>query len=172
MSKKLNQQQVQLEPWGESDLDLLRKINAPEMTEHLGGPESGDQILIRHKRYMEIGGTGKGKMFRIVLLPEGEVVGSVGYWERVWQDEIIFETGWSVLPTYQGRGIATFAMKKVIVKAREEQKHRYIHAFPSIHNPASNAICQKLGFAFVGECEFEYPIGNMMRCNDWCLDLG
>jgi RimJ/RimL family protein N-acetyltransferase len=38
-------------------------------------------------------------------------------------------------------------------------------------NAPSNAICQKLGFTLVEECEFEFPVGNLMRCNDWRLDL-
>lgn len=35
----------------------------------------------------------------------------------------------------------------------------------------SNAICRKLGFSLLEECEFEYPLGSFMRCNDWRLDL-
>jgi hypothetical protein len=44
-------------------------------------------------------------------------------------------------------------------------------AFPSIANAPSNAICRKLGFTLIEECEFEYPKGSFMRCNDWRLDL-
>ena len=30
---------------------------------------------------------------------------------------------------------------------------------------------QVLGlFALVGECDFEYPRGSFMRCNDWVLE--
>lgn len=164
-------QWTQIEPWADSDLELLRLLNAPEMTEHLGGPESEDLLLARHQRYVAIGGTGTGRMFRIVLLPEGESVGSVGYWERVGQDETVYEIGWSVLSPFQGRGIAAAATAEAIASARAEQKHSYIHAYPSIDNPASNAICRKLGFQLIAEYDFEYPPGNMMRCNDWCLDL-
>ncbi|MGS2645029.1 LysE family translocator [Streptosporangium sp. G12] len=42
---------------------------------------------------------------------------------------------------------------------------------PSVGHPASNAICRKLGFFLLGECDFEYPPGTTMRCNDWRLDL-
>jgi len=27
------------------------------------------------------------------------------------------------------------------------------------------------GFTLLEECEFEYPKGSLMRCNDWRLDL-
>jgi RimJ/RimL family protein N-acetyltransferase len=172
MSDQGNTGQVRIEPWSEADLDLERRINAPEMMTHLGGPETEEQILARHKRYVEIGGTGTGRMFRIVLLPEREAVGSVGYWGRDWHEETVYEMGWSVLPEFQGRGIAAAAAAAAVASARAEQKHTHIHAFPSVGNPASNAICRKLGFLFMAECDFEYPKGNFMRCNDWRGDIG
>jgi RimJ/RimL family protein N-acetyltransferase len=46
-----------------------------------------------------------------------------------------------------------------------------MHAFPSVDNLPSNAICRKIGFTLQEEVEFEYPPGNFMRCNDWRLDL-
>ncbi len=81
---------VRLEPWGEGDLPLLRRLmGEPAMTEHLGGLESEEKL----------------------------------------------------------------------------------HAFPSVENAPSNAICPKLGFELLGEHDFEYPPGHPMRCNDWRLDL-
>lgn len=111
-------------------------------------------------------------MYRIVLLPDLESVGSVGYWDNVWRDEPIYEMGWAILPPYQGKGIAAIAVAEAIERIRMEAKHRSAHAFPSIHNPASNAVCRKLGFSLEGECEFEYPPGSIMSCNDWMLKLG
>ena len=163
--------QVRIEPWADSDLDLLRRVNAPEMMEHLGGPETEEQILARHKRYLKVGDAGTGRMFRIVLLPEHEAVGTIGYWERVWQEQTVYETGWSVLPEFQGRGIAAAAAAAAVASAKAEQKHTYIHAFPSVDNPASNAICRKLGFSLIAECDFEYPPGHTMPSNDWRLSL-
>ena len=110
-------------------------------------------------------------MFKIVDGPTGEAVGSVGYWERAWRDRQVYEVGWSVLPAFQGRGLARLATAEVIALARSEGKHRFLHAFPSIHNAPSNAICRRLGFTLVEECEVEYPPGRFMRCNDWRLDL-
>lgn len=171
MPKRANAPQVRIEPWKDADLDLLRRVNAPEMAEHLGGPETEEQILARHKRYVGVGEPGSGQMFSIVLLPERDAAGIVGYWERVWQEETVYETGWSVLPEFQGRGIASVATEAIIVRARAEQKHQHLHAFPSVDNPASNAICRKLDFVLISECDFEYPPGSIMRCNDWRLDL-
>jgi len=165
-----NAPEVRIELWDEGDLDLLRQLNSPEMTVHFGGPETEEKILDRHKRYYEIAQNGTGKMFKILLLPHLEVVGSVGYWDQTWKEESIYEIGWSVLSEYQGRGIATEATAKAIASIRsEKKKHKFIHAFPKTKNPASNAICRKLGFSYIGECDFEYPIGTTIRCNDWRL---
>ena len=34
---------------------------------------------------------------------------AVGYWDREWRGEQVYEMGWAVLPAYQGRGLATAA---------------------------------------------------------------
>ena len=134
------------------------------MMEFLGGPESPAKLAERQAKY-EKPGSG---MFKVML--DGEAVGSVGYWER---DGSAWETGWAVLPTWQGRGIATEAMRLLIPLAREERRHRFMHAYPSVENPASNAICRKLGFELLGAQDFEYPpgSGHILRCNDWRLEL-
>ena len=46
-----------------------------------------------------------------------------------------------------------------------------MHAYPKVGNEASNAICRKAGFELLGECDFEYPKGHPIRCNDWRFDL-
>jgi RimJ/RimL family protein N-acetyltransferase len=157
---------VLLEPWTDHDLDLLRRINTPEMTAHLGGPETEQQVIDRHARYVSL-----GSMFSIVVLPERQKAGAIGYWEREWNDQTVYETGWHVLPEFQGRGVATAAARAIIARAAAEQRHRYLHAYPSVDNPASNAICRKAGFTFLSERDFEYPPGHPLRCNDWRVDL-
>jgi RimJ/RimL family protein N-acetyltransferase len=137
------------------------------MTEHLGGPESPEKIAERQARYVRT----KSGLFKIVDEESGEGVGWVGYWPRTWRDDEVYEIGWAVLPRFQGRGIAGMGTSQAIDRARAEQKHRFLHAFPSVENGPSNAICRKLGFTLVGEVEFEYPKGHFMRCNDWRLDL-
>lgn len=171
-SDRSDQNAVRIEPWGEGDLALLKKLlGDPAMTEHLGGPESDEQLARRHARYLRLADTGRDRMFKIVHEATGEAIGSVGYWERTWRGEQVYEIGWSVIPAFQGRGIAPAATAQTIAMARSDSKHRFLHAFPSVDNPPSNAICRKLGFTLVEKCEFEYPKGSFMQCNDWCLDL-
>ena len=76
-----------------------------------------------------------------------------------------------VVPEFQGRGIAVAATAQAIELAKREDEHRSMHAFPNVDNAPSNAICRKLGFELLEACEFEYPKGRLMPCNDWRRDL-
>jgi len=83
----------------------------------------------------------------------------------------MYEMGWSVLPAFQGQGIASAAVTQALVTAQSDGKHRFLHAFPSVDNLPSNAVCRKSGFTLVEEVEGEYPKGHFMRVNDRRLDL-
>ncbi|MFE0806446.1 GNAT family N-acetyltransferase [Streptomyces sp. NPDC058848] len=159
---------VCLVPWAEGDLWLLRRTNAPEMTAHLGGPETEEQLAVRHRRYV---GLESGRMYRVALADGGETVGSIGYWQRTWRGAEVWETGWAVLPEFQGRGLAARAARAVAEAARDAGPHRYLHAFPSIDHAASNAVCRRAGFILLGQADFEYPKGHWIRSNDWRVDL-
>src|SRR5215216_2415849 len=166
----MNAAEVKLLPWAEKDLPLLEQLLCdPEMMTHLGGPETSEQIHQRHQRYLRLPET--DHMFTIILDDVAESVGSIGYWEKNWRGGLVYEMGWHVLPAHQGHGIATKAGEAVLVHARSDLRHQFMHAFPSVSNPASNAICRQLGFSLLEECEFEYPPGNAMTVNDWRLDL-
>ncbi|MGV9312728.1 GNAT family N-acetyltransferase [Streptomyces sp. NPDC003691] len=166
---------VRIEPWSEADLPLLRAANAPEMTVELGGPESEEKVLSRHRRYVELTAdtSGKGRMYAIVLAATGERVGTVGFWEQTATSDgrPVYEAGWGVLVAFQGRGLASAAMRLVAAEARARGRHRYLVAYPKVTNGASNAVCRKLGFELRGEVGFEYPAGNPIRSNEWWLDL-
>lgn len=157
-----------MEAWGPGDLGLLeRLVGDPEMMAHLGGPESPAKIRERQHRY-ETSETG---VFKIVDADSGEGVGFVGFWEREWRGEEVYEVGWSVVPAFQGRGIAAAATSLAIEVARADGRYRHMHAFPNVENEPSNAICRKLGFELLEALEFEYPKGRFIRCNDWRLTL-
>jgi RimJ/RimL family protein N-acetyltransferase len=165
--------EYRLEPWGEGDEPLLQRLlGDPVMTEHLFGPESPEKIAERHQRYLKLPGTGTGEMFKVVDAA-GESVGSIGYWDRESHEGEVYETGWAVLPEFQGRGIATTATAQLVELLRAGGKRQYLYAYPSVDNAPSNAICRKLGFELTNVTEYEYPkdSGNIMRCNDWRLDL-
>ena len=161
---------VTLEPWGSDDLPLLERLMGdPRMTEHLGGPESPDKLRDRQRRYERL--EDGDRMFKIVEGTSGAGVGSVGFWTKDWREEQVYEIGWMVVPESQGRGIAAAATAQAIAIARRDGKHRLMHAFPNVDNAPSNSICRKLGFELLEECEFEFPKGDLMTCNDWRLEL-
>jgi RimJ/RimL family protein N-acetyltransferase len=162
---------VELVSWSAEDEPLLaRLLGDPAMMQHLGGPESPEQIASRHRRYVEMEPS-FGRVFKIVDRDAGEAMGSVLYWEREWRDRTVWEIGWSVLPEFQGRGVAAAGTGEAIDAARADGRHRFVHAFPSVENAPSNAICRRLGFTLLEAIDFEYPKGHPMRCNDWQLDL-
>ena len=161
---------VRIEPWGPGGLPLLHQLlGDPEMTRHLGGPESPEKLADRQARYERP----NSRQYRIIDDASGQAVGHVGYWERTWRGEQVYEIGWSVIPAFQGRGIASAATAQALAMARAENHLRFVHAFPSVDNAPSNAICGKVGFTLLGDYDFEYPpnSGRFMRCNDWVFDL-
>lgn len=159
---------VVLVPWSEGDFWLLQRVNSPEMTVHLGGPESEERLADRHRRYVVLGA---GCMYRVALAGTEETVGSVGFWEREWRGGVVWETGWGVLPEFQGRGLAAAAARAVVGAAQEAGGHRYLHAFPKVGNAASNGVCRRAGFTLLGTVDLEYPKGNPITSNDWRVDL-
>jgi RimJ/RimL family protein N-acetyltransferase len=166
---------VSLRAWTDDDLPLLRGLlGDPAMTTYLGGPESEEKLLVRHARYLAIDEGGTGRVFVVTFGPEATPAGWVGYWETVWHDEPAWETGWSVLPGFQGRGLASRGAALAIEAAAAEARHRFIYAFPAITNGASNAVCAKLGFERMGSEALEYPPGTdaWMECAIWRRELG
>lgn len=163
--------EVRLAPWTDDDLARLKRLNDPAMTEHLGGPETEEQVLKRHRRYLDAANSVTAYVFKVVVGPDATPAGGVNFWDRVWHDLAVYEMGWGILPEYQGKGLATRSVLLAIDKARATKRRRFIHAFPSVDNAPSNAICRKAGFTFIEAVDFEYPPGHIMRCNDWLFDL-
>jgi RimJ/RimL family protein N-acetyltransferase len=163
---------MNLRTWSDGDYPLLKRLlGDPAMTTYLGGPETPTQIRARHKRYCKHTVSNKGSMYVVMVGPDKQNAGSVGYWEKDWLGRLVWETGWSTLPEFQGQGIATKAMTILIQIIKAENSHPYLHAFPSIENGPSNAICRKLGFTLLSQNKFEYPPGHFIQSNDWQLDL-
>ena len=166
---------VRLRAWTDDDLPLLRGLlGDPAMMTYLGGPESEEKLLARHARYLAIEESGSGgRVFVVTTGPEHTPAGWIGYWETVWHDEPAWETGWSVLPAFQGRGLATRGAAVAIEAAAAEGRHRFIYAVPAVANAASNAVCAKLGMVRMGSEALEYPPGsdNWMECAIWRREL-
>lgn len=164
--------EVGLRAWTDDDLPLLRGLLAdPEMMTYLGGPETEEKLQERHGRYLAIDSTGTGRVFVITVGPERTAAGWVGYWQTTWHGEPAWETGWSVLPAFQGRGLASRGAALALEAAAAEGTYRFVYAFPAVDNAPSNAVCATLGFEMVGSELLEYPPGTWMDCAIWRREL-
>jgi RimJ/RimL family protein N-acetyltransferase len=162
---------VELRPWSEDDLDLLRRANTHELMDQLGGPENDEQVQARHERYLRMWREGTGWQFRVMIPEHPEGVGMVGYWQHDWHGEPALESGWSIEAEYRGRGIAPAAVIAMLDAARAAGATLPVHAYPRVDNPASNAVCRKAGFRLLGEEDFEVKPGLVLHTNDWVVDL-
>lgn len=112
-----------------------------------------------------------GETEMLLIAADGEVVGSIGYWEITREGAPAYETGWEILPAHHGRGIGARAAAALMAKVKPVAAFRYVFAFPTPDNPGSNGICRKLGFDLVAVEEAEYPKGVWSPHNIWRLDL-
>jgi RimJ/RimL family protein N-acetyltransferase len=155
---------VRIEPWTDADHALLAALNGdPAQMAHVGGAESAEKIAERQERFVRDPG-----QYRIVDGDSGQALGWVGFWEREWRGATVYEIGWSVLPAFHGRGIASAATALALQAARAAGGAAAVHAFPGVDNAPSNAVCRRAGFTLVeAAMRFEYPPGHEMVCNDW-----
>lgn len=159
---------VALARWSAEDLWLLQAGNTAEMTVHLGGPESDDQVADRHERYLRYWQTGEARTFR--LEADGNPVGAVCWWSTSWRDHDVHEVGWFVLPEAQGQGVARRGVGLVLDDVRAHGEHPLLMAFPSELNVASNALCAAAGLTLRGQDDVLFR-GTALRVNAWGVDL-
>ena len=140
----------------------------PEVMAHLGGAMPREQIPAIHERRAK-GTAEEGGFYVIIPDEESGAVGTVGIWTTQWDGETVHETGWMLLPAFQGRGIASRALAMVLDEAKAEGTVDAVHAWPSASNPGSNALCRKFGFELLGECDVAYA--GPIHANHWRLDM-
>lgn len=161
---------LRLRLWSERDIELLRVANTPAMTAHLNGPETEEEIVERHARYLRLLASGEARTF-VIEDGDGLALGSIGHWHVLWRDEPALETGWFVRPEAQGRGVASAALALLIHDARAHRDgRRFLTAFPGADNAASNGVCRRNGFSRVGAITEEFR-GADLAMNEWALDL-
>jgi RimJ/RimL family protein N-acetyltransferase len=158
---------MELRAYTDADLALTEALETdPEVMRELGGPIARERLPAVHRRRLA-----DPWWFTIGVEPDGPPVGTIGIWETEHDGHALHETGWMVLPAYQGRGIASGALTLLLERARAEPAFRTVHAFPPVTNAPSNALCRKFGFRLLEERDFVYA-GRTLRCNDWALDVG
>ena len=162
--------QLRLRPYTDEDRWLTETIEtSPVMMADLGGPLPEADIPGIHARRLEGMAADRLWYFTVELEPEGTAVGTICLWSDAVAGELRSEAGWAILHEYQGRGLATEALRLLIARAREDGRWGDIHAFPGASNGPSNAVCRKAGFENVGEETVLYA-GRRLACNHWVLD--
>lgn len=155
-----------------ADLPLYeRLVTDPTTMAELGGPLPREGLEDKLRGIVE--DVEAGRAWYSVILPDDDLAvtaGTVCIWSHEQDGEDISEMGWMVLPAFQGRGLATAAVRSTLDRARAERRWGAIHAYPGITNGASNAICRKAGFSLVGERDIDY-VGRTLRANHWRLDV-
>ncbi|MGV2983644.1 GNAT family N-acetyltransferase [Microbacterium sp. AGC85] len=160
---------IELRLWSEHDAPLLRRGNTPEMTVHIGGPETDAQLGARHERYLRLLAEGEARPF--VIVDGTESVGAICFWKTTWRGVDVFEAGWFIVPESQGRGVGSAALSLVVDDARAfAGGRRLLVAFPDRANGPSNALCRKAGFELAGQRTEEFR-GAMLNMNEWVFDL-
>jgi RimJ/RimL family protein N-acetyltransferase len=161
---------VELVPYTDGDIGLIEQLECDAATmSELGGPVSPAELPRIHERRLDTVAAGEW-YFKIVPEPGGPPAGTIGIWSASWRERPIQETGWMVLPAFQGRRIASRALELILGMARSEQRFDRIHAFPSVTNQPSNALCRRFGFELMEETDFLYR-GAQLRVNVWELAL-
>jgi RimJ/RimL family protein N-acetyltransferase len=162
---------MRLEMMTPEDVELrLRQETDPVMMSELGGPRPSRDIERAHAESLVEAAEGRCWPLKVMLDGSTSPAGAVSVFPSFHDGEEIFEIGWMILPEFQNRGIASRAVEKILERARAERKFGALHAFPAVTNGASNRICQKNGFANLGECEIEFS-GRRLRCNHWRIEL-
>jgi RimJ/RimL family protein N-acetyltransferase len=153
---------MELRAYTDADFQLTEALETdPDVMRELGGPIDPGRLPDIHRRRL-----GDPWWFTIGVEPGAPPVGTIGIWETRHGDETIHETGWMVLPAYQGRGIASAALTLLLERAATEPAFRSVHAFPPVSNAPSNALCRKAGFTLLGSSDFVYA-GRTLHCNHW-----
>jgi RimJ/RimL family protein N-acetyltransferase len=161
---------IRLRPYTDADRWLTEAIELDdEMMAELGGTLPAAAIPQVHARRLEGMASDRLWYFAVELLPDGPAVGTICLWSDLADSGLRSEAGWATLREFQGRGIATEALRLLLERARDDGRWGDIHAFPGATNGPSNALCRAAGFTELGEETVSYA-GRQLRCNHWVLE--
>jgi RimJ/RimL family protein N-acetyltransferase len=162
---------VRLVSYADEDLWLTRALETdPAVMAELGGAQPEAAIAPLHERRLRT--LGRDNWWLTIRPDDDETrAGTIGIWPREWNGTDVHETGWMVLPAFQGRGIASRALALLLEQARADGGFDALHAWPGRENAASNALCRRFGFEVLeDDVGVEYA-GRALRVRHWALTL-
>lgn len=131
-----------------TDAELIHKLRSDETVNRFVGRdnsstlEKAQEFILKIQNLVE---KNEGLYWILRLKENNDLLGSVCLWNFDVENEIV-EIGYEMLPEFQGKGIMSEALKKVISHTFEAIKAKIITAFPSSDNINSVAILKKLNF--------------------------
>jgi ribosomal-protein-alanine N-acetyltransferase len=150
---KLITERLLLRSLEDTDYELIHKLRSDEVVNAFVGRdnsstlEKAKEFILKIQNLVE---RNEGLYWVIQLKRNNDLIGTVCLWNFDLENEIV-EIGYEMLPEFQGKGIMSEALKKVIAYTFEEIKAKLITAFPSSDNINSVAILEKLNFELEDE---------------------
>jgi len=162
---------MRLRPVDPGDVEAYIRMRCDgAMMADLGGPLPPDRMPGQVARDVDDMTRDEAWIYMIVVDDAGKevVAGTVTVAPHTEPDspERHGEIGWMVLPEHRGSGLATAAAREVLHRVEDSGRWRMVHAFPSVSNDASNAICRAVGFDCVGQRVITFA-GHAFTTNHW-----
>ncbi|WP_264537469.1 GNAT family N-acetyltransferase [Flavobacterium sp. N1736] len=150
---KLTTQRLVLRAIENTDYELIHKLRSDEVVNRFVGRDNTSTLEKAQEFILNIQSLvdkNEGLYWIIRFKENNDLLGSVCLWNFDPENEIV-EIGYEMLSEFQGKGIMSEALKKVIEYVFEEMKAKIITAFPSADNVNSVAILKKLNFELEDE---------------------
>ncbi|MHC0446081.1 GNAT family N-acetyltransferase [Flavobacterium sp. 3-218] len=131
-----------------TDVVLIHKLHSDVMVNAFVGRENSSNLKKAEEYIIKIQNlVAKNECIYWVITEKGnnDLIGSICLWNFDVENEIV-EIGYEMLSEFQGKGIMTEAIKKIIEYTFEKIKAKIITAFPSSDNINSVSILKKLNF--------------------------
>lgn len=147
---KLATERLLLRNLENSDTALIHKLRSDEIVNAFVGRENSSTLEKARDYILNIQNLiAKNECiyWAITLKENNDLIGCICLWNFDPENETV-EIGYELLTEFQGKGIMSEVIKKVITFAFEEIKAKTITAFPSSDNNSSVTILKKLNFEF------------------------
>lgn len=133
-----------------TDADLIHKLRSDETVNAFVGRDNSSTLGEAKEYILKIQNLveqNKCIYWIITFKENNNMIGSICLWNFDLENEIV-EIGYEMLTEFQGKGIMSEAIKKIIEYAFEEIQAKIITAFPSSDNVNSVAMLKKMNFEF------------------------
>ena len=131
-----------------SDIELIHKLHSDPIVNTFVGRNNASNLKLAEQYVTKIQNLiVKNESIYWVITEKGknDLIGSVCLWNYDIENEIV-EIGYEMLSEFQGKGIMTEVIKKVVEYTFTIIKAKMITAFPSLDNLNSIALLKKLNF--------------------------